>query len=341
MRADRLLSLLMLLQSRGKMTAQTLAKELAVSERTIYRDIDALSLSGVPVYGEAGPEGGYALLDSYRTRLTGLSTDEVRALFMLSVPAPLADLGISERLKSALLKLSASLPARHSGDEMRVRQRFLLDSTSWHASTAPIAHLSTLQEAVWSDGMVEIVYLGPLAIETAQRVAAYALVAKNGEWYLVYQFAERMRIQPVRDLVSARLLEEAFTRDTKFDLVAFWQNVGEERQIWQSRFSAHVRIMPQALTFVAANLGSTATNQVDQAEKDDEGWYIMELGFPSLFEARDRLLALGYAVEVIAPLALRRSILDVAAQVVMRYTKNTLSTETTMLPEDRPARSSP
>ena len=90
MRADRLLALLMLLQTQGRLSARRLAAELEVSERTIYRDIDALSIAGIPVYGESGPAGGFALLDSYRTSLTGLSSGEVRALFMLTIPAPLA-----------------------------------------------------------------------------------------------------------------------------------------------------------------------------------------------------------------------------------------------------------
>src|SRR5512136_703550 len=131
MRADRLLSLLMLLQARGRMTAQELAAELEVSERTIYRDINALSASGVPVYAESGPGGGCALLDSYRTNLTGLDQDEVRALFMLSIPAPLDQLGVSQELRTALLKLSAALPDTRRGDEERTRQRIHLDSTWW------------------------------------------------------------------------------------------------------------------------------------------------------------------------------------------------------------------
>ncbi len=129
MRADRLLSLLMLLQARGRLTAKALAEKLEVSERTIYRDIDALCVAGVPIYGEAGPEGGYALLDSYRTSLTGLTEGEVRALFMLNIPAPLAELGVSQELRTAMLKLSAVLPAARRSDEERVRQRFYLDST--------------------------------------------------------------------------------------------------------------------------------------------------------------------------------------------------------------------
>ena len=158
MRADRLLSLLMLLQTRGQMTAQELAKELEVSERTIYRDMDALSVAGIPIYGEPGPEGGFALLNSYRTNLTGLTEGEVRALFMLSIPAPLADLGVSQELRSALLKLSAALPDSHRRDEAKVRQRFHLDSTWWHQGAEQLPHLSTVHDALWQDRQLHIVY---------------------------------------------------------------------------------------------------------------------------------------------------------------------------------------
>ena len=124
MRADRLLSLLMLLQTHGKLPAHQLAKELEVSERTIYRDIEALSMAGIPVYGEPGREGGFALVDHYRTTLTGLSDAQVQALFMLNIPAPLADLGIRQEARTALLKIAAALPGDHREDERRVRQRF-------------------------------------------------------------------------------------------------------------------------------------------------------------------------------------------------------------------------
>src|SRR5512147_2861952 len=151
MRADRLLSLLMLLQARGRMTAQELARELEVSERTIYRDINALSASGVPVYAESGPGGGCALLDSYRTNLTGLTADEARALFMLSIPAPLDQLGVGQELRAALLKLSAALPSSRRPDEERARQRIHIDSLAWFQGEDPVPHLHTLQQAVWQD----------------------------------------------------------------------------------------------------------------------------------------------------------------------------------------------
>lgn len=126
MRADRLLSLLLLLQTRGQMTAQELANALEVSPRTIYRDLDALSIAGVPVYAERGPQGGCRLLESYRTNLTGLKEDEVRALFMLTVPGLLADLGLAREAEAALLKLTAALPTPFQQDAALVRQRLLL-----------------------------------------------------------------------------------------------------------------------------------------------------------------------------------------------------------------------
>ena len=156
MRADRLLSLLMLLQARGRMTAQELAQELEVSERTIYRDINALSASGVPVYAESGPGGGCALLDSYRTNLTGLTADEARALFMLSIPAPLDQLGVTQELKAALLKLSAALPEARRSDEERIRQRVYLDSLNWFQDADAVPHLPAIYRAVWDDRKLAI-----------------------------------------------------------------------------------------------------------------------------------------------------------------------------------------
>ena len=125
MRADRLISLMLLLQTRGRMTARQLAQELEVTERTIYRDIDALSASGIPVYGESGPDGGYELLESYRSTLTGLNDDEIRALFLLSLPSPLSDLGIDQEVKSVLLKLQAS------GSDTAVRTQERYASAFW------------------------------------------------------------------------------------------------------------------------------------------------------------------------------------------------------------------
>lgn len=186
MRADRLISLLLILQNRGKLTAQRLADLLETSERTIYRDVDSLSAAGVPIYAEKGPGGGIALLESYRTTLTGLTTEEARALFMLTVPAPLEQLGLSQDLNSALLKLSASLPPSHQLAEERTRQRFFLDAVPWSDQAEPAPFLHLVQQALWQDQSLRLIYRTFFNTQVEICAQPLGLVAKASVWYLVY-----------------------------------------------------------------------------------------------------------------------------------------------------------
>jgi predicted DNA-binding transcriptional regulator YafY len=294
MRADRLLSLLMLLQTRGRMPARQLADELEVSERTIYRDIEALSLAGIPVYGEAGREGGYALLDHYRTSLTGLSDGELRALFMLSIPAPLAALGVSQDLKAALLKLSAALPGERRRDEARVRQRFHLDSLAWGHDGDPVPHLQTIYQAVWQDRCVKVTYRAIPGVEIEQRVDPYALVAKGGSWYLVYAVKNRVRARRVSELRDARLADGHFERPVDFNLEAFWKKWCAEREEDRSLYRVRLRVAPDfipALVFYLGEQGRAALTAAGPV--DDSGWTSLELSFESLEGARERLLGFG------------------------------------------------
>jgi len=218
MRADRLLSILLLLQARGRMTAQELADEVEVSQRTIYRDVEALSMAGVPVYADRGPGGGFALLDRYRTTLTGLNRDEVRALFMLSIPEPLAQLGLDGELKAALLKLSAALPEARRPDEALVRQRFHLDSAWWFQPEEPVPHLPALQQAVWEDRRLHLAVRLPFDTRVEWLVDPYGLVAKAGVWYLVCARKNHLRVHRVSDVLTAHVADERFQRPADFDL---------------------------------------------------------------------------------------------------------------------------
>ncbi|MAU01897.1 MAG: transcriptional regulator [Anaerolineaceae bacterium] len=321
MRADRLLSLLMLLQSRGQMTAQELAKELEVSERTIYRDIDALSVAGVPIYGEPGPEGGYALLNSYRTNLTGLTEGEVRALFMLSIPAPLAELGVSQELRAALLKLSAALPDSQRRDEAKVRQRFHLDSAWWHQGEEHLPHLPTIHDALWQDRMLHIVYRTAVGIQLERLVAPYGLVAKAGVWYLVCARNETVHVHRVANLLDVQVTDESFAHPATFELARFWNDWCREYESLRVRFTAVVRVAPGFIPELPRRFGHQMHEKIAQAgPPDEEGWIRLELSFASFEDARDRILSFGRGVEVLEPRALQRSVLDYAEQIINLYT---------------------
>jgi len=321
MRADRLLSILLLLQSRGRMTARELAHELEVSERTIYRDIDALCAAGVPVYGEAGLQGGYALIDSYRTNLTGLTAGEVRALFMLSVPAPLADLGISQELRAALLKLSAALPDARRREREQARQCFHLDSNWWRQGEERVPHLHTIHQAVWQNRKLHVVYRPPFATAIERLISPYGLVAKAGVWYLVYARGEAVHVHRVSDYLDVRMAEESFARPAGFDVASFWEGwcVAYETQL--ADFRVTVRVAPALVSQLPRHFGSAIHTRIAQAGPPDAaGWIRLELSFESFEAARERLLGFGRDAEVLEPYALRRSVLDFAEQIVALYT---------------------
>jgi predicted DNA-binding transcriptional regulator YafY len=320
MRADRLLSLLMLLQTRGQMSAQELADELEVSERTIYRDIIALSTSGVPVYVSRGPGGGVRLIDEYRTTLTGLTSDEVRALFMVSIPAPLLQLGVSETFKGALLKLSASLPDSRRPDETRTRQRIHLDSSWWFQSEESVPCLRIIQQALWQDRRLRIkVHWEFFNTEFEQEAEPYGLVAKANIWYLVYGRGGSPHVRRVSEITEVELLSEYFVRPPDFDLETFWQGWCKEYES-QPLFVARVRVSPEALPMLAEYVGERARLQLARAHQiAKDGWVMLDLPFESFVTARTRLLGLGRAVEVLEPESLRKSLIDFAEQIAGFY----------------------
>jgi predicted DNA-binding transcriptional regulator YafY len=319
MRADRLLALLMLLQTRGRMTAENLADELEVSVRTIYRDLTALSASGVPVYCARGPGGGVALVEEYRTTLTGLTPDEVRALFMMSVPAPLAQLGVGQELKAAMLKLSASLPDSRRNDEARARQRIHLDSSWWFQAEDAVPSLQVLQQAIWNDRKLRMKFRTNFGRQVEQVVAPYGLVAKANLWHLIYAWESVIRVLRVSHVLTAEVLEETFTRPLDFDLVAFWEKWCADYES-QPPFVAHVRVSPQIRRslryYLDERFRSLSTKNI---QIDPDGWVTLDLPFESFDTARMRLLGLGRAVEVLEPEPLRKSIIDFAEQIINFY----------------------
>ncbi len=336
MRADRILALLLLLQAQGRLTARRLAKELEVTERTIYRDVEALSTAGVPVYTERGPGGGISLLDDYRTNLTGLTRDEARALFtlslsMLNVPSPLDELGLAQQLRAALRKLFASLPSTRQPGAQDIRQRVHLDWSMWNSpgSSSP-PHLAVIQEALWEDRQLRLLYRSPFFedwIEPQQyQVAPYGLVAKAGEWHLVCQLDDHLRVIHVPHILEAQALEETFTRPLEFNLAAFWENWCAEVADLRPSYPVTVRVGPAALSSLRRDFSQQYQALLDSASPPDEhGWRTLVLPFRSLETARPVLLGYGGSLEVLEPLPLRYSLADFAAQIARLYQPNSSS----------------
>lgn len=320
MRADRLLSLLMLLQARGQMSVRDLADELEVCERTIYRDITALSSSGVPIYASHGPGGGVRLIEKYQTTLTGLTPDETRALFTMSIPAPLTQLGMDEKFKSALLKLSASLSDTRRADEAQTRQRIYLDSAWWFQTEQTVPCLQTIREALFQDRRIRIkVSWEPFHTHFEQIAEPYGLVAKANIWYLVYGRGGTPHVTRVAQIAEAEILPEVFARPPEFELEAFWKTWCREYESLPP-FQARVRVAPEALPVLAHYVGDRARSQITQAHiTEADQWVMLDLPFGSFDEARTYLLGLGRAVEVLEPEALRKSLVDFAEQIVMFY----------------------
>ncbi len=322
MRADRLLILLLLLQTRGRVTAQTLAKRLEVSERTIYRDLEALSLAGVPVYAERGPGGGWKLLDDYRTNLTRLTETEVNTLFMSGVAGPMADLGLGKAGEDALLKLLAALPTVYRNNAERARQRIHLDAAGWFRREEEVPYLQVVQEAVWNDRRLRLTYLRSGVDLVERLVDPYGLVAKASVWYLVASSAREMRVYRVSRIQAVEMTEERFDRPTDFDLRTFWAQWSAEFETGLLRYPVTLRVAPDAISTLPHVLGDWVQTLIKQAgPADADGWITLSLLFEGLPEARSRLFGLGTVIEILEPQELRDSLADFAARIATFYAR--------------------
>ena len=320
MRADRLLSMLMLLQTRGRLTARQLAIELEVSERTIYRDVTALSAAGIPIYTEGGPGGGISLVESYQTDLTGLRPEEAQALSMLNIPEPLVRLGVGQELKAALLKLSAAVPPSVREKQAQARHRIHLDAAWWFQPEEPTPCLQTIQQAVWQDHLLQITYRGDFNAISEQIVAPYGLVAKASIWYLVFSREGHIRARRVSRIVSAAMLPQSFERPADFDLAAFWQKWCADYENDRPRYEVRALVSPSLAARLPRLLQENqpdVLNAPPAAQRD--GWQAMTLTFENFETARTRILGFGGAIEVLEPLALRRSVADYARQIQALY----------------------
>jgi len=319
MRASRLVSLLLLLQTRGQLTAGELARELEVSERTVHRDVEALSASGVPIYAERGAHGGIRLVDGYRTRLTGMTPEEAEALFLAGLPGPAAELGLGTVVAAAQLKVLASLPTELRARASRLVERFHLDAGDWFRASQPVPHLGALSDAVWNATRVTIQYVregGPVD----RTIEPLGVVLKAGIWYVVAGVDGQLRTYRVSRVVGVGPPGEAFDRPPGFDLATYWaeSSAAFERDV--PRIAVDIRVRPDRLDELQAITGHAALEAAEYLpDPDPEGWLRLRLRMDWPDEAPRVLLGAGRWVEVLGPPDVRAQAAETARAIAGHY----------------------
>jgi predicted DNA-binding transcriptional regulator YafY len=317
MLASRLLSILMTLQARGQASAAELAEEFEVSVRTIHRDIDQLSATGVPVYADRGRSGGFRLRDGYRTKLTGLTQSEAEAIFLAGLPGPAAQLGLADILSTARLKLLAAMPANLEPE--RIAERFHLDPTAWFRGTDALSSLQPVARAVWSGHYLNLRYRNEGQFY-ARKLGPIGLVLKGGVWYLVAQSGKAVRTYRVANIHGVEISEEPFARPKSFDLARYWVKSSREYEAGVYREAADVRLTPQGYALLGL-LGPYVTEAAARTAKkpDRKGRIRCTIPVESASYGVRELMRLGEEVEVIGPPALREKYFATLAAMTRRH----------------------
>jgi predicted DNA-binding transcriptional regulator YafY len=319
MRASRLLTILMILQTRGRTSAESLAEELEVSVRTVYRDIDQLSAAGVPVYAETGRNGGFALLDGWKTRLNGLTAPEARALFFSGLPGPAGELGLGEEAAQAELKLLAALPSDWQAEARRMSSRFHLDPRGWFQPGHKPEFLKLVAEAVWSETRIAIRYESWKDVKD-RVIEPLGLVLKGGVWYVVAQRDGNSRTYRLSQIQALGPTGQTFTRPKDFDLPSYWQEATKqfERDIYVG--TAHVRATAGGLRKLK-DLSDTVRRAVEALAPtpDADGWCELDIPIEEVGWASHEFIKMGDDVEVLGPPELRSRVVTNIGKMARRY----------------------
>jgi predicted DNA-binding transcriptional regulator YafY len=321
-RADRLVAIVLLLQGRGTTSAPELARELEVSTRTVYRDVEALGSAGIPVYAERGAQGGIRLVDGYRTDLTGMSAQEAESLLVMGIPGPLDQLGIGASADAARRKVLAALPASGRSAAEAVRQRIYVDPRSW-APPRPLPHLAAIADAVWTGRRLELEYVRADNAEVTRRVHPLGVVLKAGVWYLVARMGEwevTFRVERVR---AVRILDRPAVRPPQFDLVRYWDAQVDELTAGARRYRVRLAVERDSTARLARLVGEDVRDQVIGSGGDRP---VLDVGFASLDDAVSAVLALGTSAEVVAPDELRGRLGGIADALAARYGSDRMET---------------
>ena len=317
MRADRLLSILLLLQAHGRLSARALADRLEVSERTVHRDMEALSMAGVPVWAQTGRGGGWALADDYRTDLTGLTEAELRSLVVAGAPEVLRGLGLGEAFDRAITKVLATLPEARREVATATRSHLHVDPTGWRRTEDATPWLPTLDDALRRGRRIAIEYERAFdQTVVARTVDPVGLVAKGSVWYLVATVDGEPRTYRASRLRGVEVLDEASDRPADLDLPAFWASSRDAFQARLPAFDWTMRCSPQVIDRI--RLGWRFARLVDEDPPDADGWVTARFRADSLEVAVECALGLGADGEVLAPPDIAERVLAGARAVVAR-----------------------
>lgn len=324
MRADRLLSILLLLQVHRRQTARELAQRLEVSERTIHRDMEALSGAGFPVFAERGTGGGWMLVEGYRTNLTGLNKDEIQALFLTKPLRLLADLGLEKASDAALLKLSAALPSAHRDNAEHARQRIHVDVSGWNRSSESIEFLPALQEAVWRERQLKLTYQRGGGCDPVERVIdPLGLVAKGSVWYLVAGVDGEVRSYRVSRVLEIQVTDQPCVRPKRFDLAEYWEQSTASFKANLPQYQATVRVAPETFPMMRFAGRFARIGQADPPDAD--GWIRVAIRFDVEEMAIEWVLSFGSKMEVVEPETLREKVIAAAQDVISFYAERAVS----------------
>ena len=318
MRADRLLSIVLLLQAHRQLTSRALAERLEVSERTIHRDMEALSVSGIPVVAERGASGGWSLLGEYRTNLTGLNEAEIQSLFVTQPPKVLADLRLKKASEGALLKLLAALPSMYRQGAEQARRRIHIDTGGWSRHEEAVPLLPVLQDAIWSERKLRFTYQrGPDCDAVEREVDPLGLVAKGSAWYLVAAVDGDIRSYRIARISEARVLDEPAAAPAGFDLGSYWQQSTTAFKTALPNYTAKFRVAPDA--FLRLRFAGRFARVGEPEQTDEHGWVQVNVGFDVEEMACEYALSFGAKLEVLEPRSLREKVIAAAQEVVEFY----------------------
>jgi predicted DNA-binding transcriptional regulator YafY len=317
LRADRLLSILLLLQIHRRLTAGELAQRLEVSERTIHRDMEALAATGVPLVAERGARGGWTLPEGYQTNLTGLNQAEIQTLFLTTPWRLLADLGLEQASEAALTKLQAALPAGSRRDAASVRQRILVDAAGWQRAGEDLTFLPALQDAVWEERKVALTYQRGEGTGVERLVDPLGLVAKGSVWYLVAGVEGELRTYRISRVQGVTVTDQPCVRPAGFDLAAHWAESAAAFVSNLPRYPVTVRADPALLPRMRYTGKFARIERVDPP--DASGWVTVAILFETEDEAREYVLGFGPRMEAVTPAALRDEVRRLAQGVVDLY----------------------